>query len=41
MMKKYTIGYIDHDISVHNQYLGASIKRLHGEFDVISYPSDR
>ena len=38
-MKKYTIGYIDHNQEVHSRQLGPSLKHLLGEFDVISLPS--
>ena len=35
-MKKYTFGYIRHKQDVHDRYLGYSLARLQGEFDVIS-----
>jgi hypothetical protein len=38
--KKFTIGYINHDESIHEKYLGHCLKTLKGEFDVI-YTDDK
>jgi hypothetical protein len=35
-VKKFTFGYIRHKQAVHDRYLGYSLARLQGEFDVIS-----
>jgi hypothetical protein len=35
-VKKYTFGYIRHKQDVHDRYLGYSLSKLQGEFDVIS-----
>lgn len=39
-MKNFTIGYINHNPSVHERLLGPSIKNLKGDFDVI-FTSDK
>ena len=40
-MKKFTIGYINHDEDIFKQYLGKSINTLVGDFNVISKNSDK
>jgi hypothetical protein len=39
-MVKYTIGYIEHDVNVFNDYLGPSIANLRGDFEIITTTSE-
>jgi len=34
-VKHFTLGYIAHSPQIHSRYLGYSLQRLHGEFEVI------
>ena len=38
-MKRYTIGFIDHDPAVHQRHLGPSLAGLQGQFDILSTTS--
>ena len=40
-MKKFTIGYIEHNQEVFDRLLGPSIKNLRGEFDVVSVSDEK
>ena len=44
-MRRFTIGYIEHDPTTHKKYLGKSLEGLDGDFDIITttdtkYPSE-
>jgi len=40
-MKKFSVGYINHDKEVFDKYLGVSLSQLQGEFDIITTTSEK